>query len=210
MSDYDDVDARPKKKGGIPTWLWLGCGGGCLGLLLIGAIFAWMGKGMVENMTDTERHWPELQKVLPFEERPDDLEMLMGMKIPFTGMKQYLLMDQVEGRQATVYVMSKNVDEMIDELMAAKPRGTIAGLGNMKDAESVDFTIQGEVVPSMTFTGIKGQDFGPEEGRMGSGVRVNLHDAGLEGVLVELRSIGSEEPWTELEVEEFFSRFRLW
>ncbi|MEX1025925.1 MAG: hypothetical protein WD226_12700 [Planctomycetota bacterium] len=203
---YDQVEARPPAKAGVPTWLWLGCGGGCLGLVVIVGVLFVLGKRAVETMMDPELQWPKLERALPFEERPQDLEM-MGMSMPFLPFEQFILMDEANDRMATIFVAKQDADTMFDNLMKEKPTGAVMGMGTLKDLEARTFTIQGVEVPAVIFSGIGGQDIGAE---VGSGARINLHAAGQDGVLVELRKLGAKEPLTEAEVEDFFQYFLLW
>lgn len=100
--EWGGEEPSPKKKRGclLPTWLWA-CGGGCLLLtLLIGAGLFW-GVGQVKNLVDPEVQWPRLQKVLPFDERPEGMQMITGMQM--FGMENYTLMDLERGLQISVY-----------------------------------------------------------------------------------------------------------
>ena len=95
-------EPAPQKKRGcfLPTWLWA-CGGGCLLALIltVGGGFYCVGQGL--KAMDPEVQWPRMQKVLPFDERPEHVQMLAGMQM--FGMENYTLMDFQRGLQISVY-----------------------------------------------------------------------------------------------------------
>ena len=112
--EWGGEEPAPKKKRGclLPTWLWA-CGGGCLLLtLLIGAGLFW-GVGQVKNLVDPEVQWPRLQKVLPFDERPEGMQMITGMQM--FGMENYTLMDLERGLQISVYYFDDNDSSDADD-----------------------------------------------------------------------------------------------
>ena len=76
------LETEEKKTRFLPTWVW-GCGGGCLltVALAIGGIFYF--NRLVLRGFDPEVQWPKLAKALPFEERPEGLELRFGW--PFLG-----------------------------------------------------------------------------------------------------------------------------
>lgn len=77
----------PKKK--IPTWIWF-CGAGCLAMLVLGLIALMFGINFVKNATDPDRQWEEIAKILPYDERPPEMEPKFGMNM---GIEQYMLQD---------------------------------------------------------------------------------------------------------------------
>lgn len=99
---WGEEDVLPRKKRGcfLPTWLWA-CSGGCLlAMITVGGCLIW-GIGQVQKVMDPEVQWPRLQKVLPFDERPDHLQMVMGMQIG--GMENYTMFDLEHGLQVSIY-----------------------------------------------------------------------------------------------------------
>ncbi|MCH2105361.1 MAG: hypothetical protein MK291_01815 [Planctomycetes bacterium] len=111
---WREEEAAPKKKSGclLPTWLWA-CGGGCLlMMILLGAGLFW-GVGQVKNLIDPEVQWPRMQKVLPFDERPEHVQMLAGMQM--FGMENYTLMDFERGLQISVYYFDDNESSDADD-----------------------------------------------------------------------------------------------
>ena len=204
---FDDVSEAPrKKKGGIPTWVWVGCGGGCLLIIIAIVVLGFLGKQFVENAMDPEKQLPNLQQVLPFEEQPANLEMNMGMDM-FGAFQQYVLTDTDTGYMAIVYVFGAEAEQEVYELLKENPRSSrfTKGMGSLEGFEEISMQLQGEKVRGIQFTGVKG----PEQDVVGSGARINLHEAGIDGCVVELRKPGEDEPPSELEIEEFFAVFNL-
>jgi len=104
---WGEEETMPRKKRGclLPTWLWA-CGGGCLLMMItVGGCLFW-GIGQVKKVMDPEVQWPRLQKVLPFDERPDHLQMVMGVQIG--GMENYTMMDLERGLQVGLYYFDDN------------------------------------------------------------------------------------------------------
>jgi hypothetical protein len=100
--EWGEEEGSLKKKRGclLPTWLWA-CGGGCLLMMItvIGCLI-W-GVGQVQKVMDPEVQWPRLQKILPFDERPEYTQMITGVQM--FGMENYTLMDFERGLQIAVY-----------------------------------------------------------------------------------------------------------
>jgi len=99
---WGEEETAPKKKRGclLPTWLWA-CSGGCLLMMItVGGCIFW-GVGQVKKVLDPDVQWPRLQKVLPFDERPEHMQMVSGVQM--FGMENYTLMDFGRGLQISVY-----------------------------------------------------------------------------------------------------------
>ena len=78
---YEQEEVAPKKKG-LPTWLWF-CGSGCLVMVILFVVgIGWVVKE-AKKLADPELQWPKLAEVLPFEERPDNIELQMRIPVPF-------------------------------------------------------------------------------------------------------------------------------
>ena len=81
-------------------------------MILLGAGLFW-GVGQVKNLIDPEVQWPRMQKVLPFDERPEHVQMLAGMQM--FGMENYTLMDFERGLQIAVYYFDDNESSDADD-----------------------------------------------------------------------------------------------
>jgi len=80
--EFDELDAaEAPKKGGVPRWVWWGCGGGCLITILAVAVGLFLAAQALKKAADPEVQWPKVAEVLPFDERPVDLKLAMGMDL---------------------------------------------------------------------------------------------------------------------------------
>ncbi|MAB79978.1 MAG: hypothetical protein CMJ89_11555, partial [Planctomycetes bacterium] len=75
MSEMEWPEEAPPKKGGIPNWVWIGCGGGCLVTLILVAAGSFWVMGAFKQAKDPEMVWPIVEKALPFDERPEGWEV---------------------------------------------------------------------------------------------------------------------------------------
>jgi hypothetical protein len=91
--------APPKKK--IPTWVWF-CGGGCLAMVVLAIVAAGLVYKAAKTALDPEQQWPKLQQVLPFDERPENLAMQVGVNMGLVGVEQYVLRDTLHGLQLQI------------------------------------------------------------------------------------------------------------
>ena len=100
--EWGSEEPTAKKKRGclLPTWLWA-CGGGCLLAIILSIGGGGYCVGQVQKVIDPEVQWPRLQKVLPFDERPEHVQMVTGMQM--FGVENYTLMDFQRGLQISVY-----------------------------------------------------------------------------------------------------------
>lgn len=200
----EENEEAPRKKGGIPKWVWIGCGGGCLlatvaliALGVFGAIWA-------KKAVDPEVQWPKLQKVLPFDERPTDLTLEAGM--PMFVMDQYVLTSASGGYTATVMHFKAVTAADVDQMLAEDPKGTPFGMGAPIEPESGEIDIQGRTVRLLRFRAIGGTSFVDE---LGPGVRVDVSSPGRT-LVVQLQRKGSKEPLTDEELVAFFDHFDVW
>jgi len=201
----EEGEAAPKKKGGIPKWVWLGCGGGCL-VLVIGAIAMGIGIFMVaKDAADPEKQWPKLQEVLYFEERPADLEMGLGIGIPFL-MDQYVLSNDDEQYTATIMNFKSAASGDFDQMFSADPDNTPFNLGAPVEPEVGELGIQGESVRTLRFKTLGGQG---AVGVLGPGIRIDLSRTGRT-MMVELRRMNEDEPLSDESVIAFFAHFDVW
>ena len=75
----EELPTGPKKKS-IPTWVWF-CGGGCLLAVLLAVVAIGFGFRAINQARDPDVQWPKLAEVLPFDERPKEMQLIMGMHL---------------------------------------------------------------------------------------------------------------------------------
>lgn len=165
-----DPSEAPKKKS-LPKWVWF-CGGGCLLALIVGIVALVVVGNFIKKATDPEVTEPALQKVLPHDELPPEMQISIYNSI---GIEQFTLMDsrgfqlqiQVhggeDGARAREQMFQKDVPEFPKDL----------GVMKFEDLKKATVDIQGREIPvirmKMEFTGILGSVM-PEEAKsqMGS------------------------------------------
>ena len=79
-----------KKKSQLPKVAC--CFLGCVLPLIILAVIAGMGYRMVSGSTDEDLQWAQLEEVLPFDERPDDLSLIFGLQLDWFNFEFYVLL----------------------------------------------------------------------------------------------------------------------
>jgi len=200
MTEIDwNEESEPRKKRGIPKWVWIGCGVGCLGVLLIVAVMAFFGVRFVQQGTDPEVQWPKLEQVVAFDERPEGLDLTFGSST--FGFRQFVLVDREHGAMVTVHSNNPQFEQQFDPEFHG-----LAGLGAPVDPELTEITVQGRKVRALRYTKIKPE---PEEGT-GPGVRLDVTGDGEQNRMIELRHLRGEEPLSEEQIAEILAPFDLW
>ena len=148
MNDIEWPDEAPKKKGGIPKWVWFGCGGGCLLALIAGAIAAFFMVRFVKDMQDPEKVWPLVQEALPFDERPADWEVIGGGAL---GTYEIVMIPPGGGPAAKLFSYTQG--GQLDELFNPESVVNNIPMMSLKDMESSTVEIQGRSVRCMRFLG---------------------------------------------------------
>ena len=65
---------------------------GCVLPLIVLAVIAGMGYRMVTSSTDEDLQWAQLEEVLPFDERPNDLSLVFGLQLDWFDFEFYVLL----------------------------------------------------------------------------------------------------------------------
>ncbi len=196
-----EIDEKPRKKGGVPAWIWWGCGIGCLAMILlavaaVGGMF-WVGKQAV----DPEKQWANLREVIYFEERPQNLDII-GLNLLF--MHQYTLTSHAEGAQVNIMVFRGSASGDFDEMFKEDPAGTPFDLGAPKDPEVGEMELQGETVRFIRYSGLGGQP-------LGGGMRIDLTKPGGKATMAQWQYLDRDAgPPTDEQVRDFFEPFDLW
>lgn len=194
----DDWIEEPPRRRGVPRWVWLTCGSGCLLALIATAILGVAGYKAFQTGTDPEVQWPRVQALLPFDERPANLQLQFGLSF---GMDQIHLLDTASGVQAVLNASPQA--ELSAELMSAEPRSSfLVDLGKPVDPQFGTIELQGEPVRVMRFASIVGQ------GQLGPGVRLDFGSRGEKFLVVELHAAG--RALDDETIRAFFEPFDLW
>ena len=214
MSEDDwseELEIRPaKKRRGPVFWILSGCGCGCLVVLLallVGGIFVYR---HVQEGMDPEKQWPQIDDILPFDERPEHIRLEVALHL--FGPDQFFLEDTRQSLTVALYRYggSAEVDMMFDA-------GSPANFA-ISDAESGSIQVQGREVRTLSFANVpdsskipewmSGWVELPEIDEAGRTLRVDL--SGPAGnVILDLSHHGGETV-TEVQVEAFLEPFDVW
>ena len=139
MTDSQWTDDAPPKKKGVPTWIWA-CGAGCFVLLVLGVIGAVFAVRFVKDAADPERQWPKVREILYFDERPQDITMIMGLG--FFGFETYVMTDG----HLILAVMRMNEAQEAEakKLMDPTVSGGFANVGKRRDMEAGTMELLGD------------------------------------------------------------------
>jgi hypothetical protein len=199
--------APPPKKKGIPTWLWF-CGGGCLLAVIIGiGLVAWLASRF-SGSTDPEKQWPKVAEILPYDERPPELNLKFGFDL---GMGMYFFEDK-RGFMAVLMHMGMGGDKDRRQLM--NPESEMGFLGQRKDAKAAKITVQGRELDVLRFQHIGGSS-GPSSEKTpqvesGQAALVDLTPDDQSGFLILqlVRTHSSEEIGNE-DIIRFLKPFHV-
>lgn len=198
-TDEGQVEAKKKR---VPSWVWWGCGSGCLlATIAIGGM-AFFGARLVRESMDPEKQWPRLQRVMAFEERPPGLEIELGLSL---GADQFHLVDSEQGLRATLIEFPPSSHSEYEQFLDPEI-GTPFGLGQPVEPESGTLLVQGREVRCLRFARIKPEGEGNNQG---AGIRIDLTGERLKPRTLELRSSRAERIDDAL-VAEFLTPFDVW
>ncbi|HED66018.1 MAG TPA: hypothetical protein ENJ09_10750 [Planctomycetes bacterium] len=200
-----DGDVVPKRKR-FPKWLLVGCGCGCLTIVVVLIVLGvWIGRVASEGR-DPDKQWPKIAKILPFEERPTDLELQLGLSLGFLGFETYILKGDDPGYIATIQYHPNASPESMSMLFDPEGANAPFGLGQPTEGKERMLTIQGREVRALFYRGIGGQEGGEAQG---PGVRVDA--SGESGfTLVDLRMLDpSVQEVPEEVIQDFFEHFEF-
>lgn len=204
MSDAgwtEEGQAQPRKKG-VPSWVWWGCGGGCLLATLAIAAAAFFGVRLVREGLDPEKQWPRLQRVLAFDERPAGLEIELGLSL---GVDMFHVVDSTRGLRATLVEFPSASSTEFDQFLEADV-GAPFGLGQPVDPEPGTLLVQGREVRCLRFVRVKPED---ADSNQGAGIRIDLTGERAKPRTLELRRGGALRIDDAL-VAEFLAPFDVW
>lgn len=201
MMDQEEV--APRKRG-IPTWLWV-CGSGCLLATIAAIALVAFGFSVFKKGTDPEIQWPKIQKLLPFEERPEELELQFGMNV---GIEMYVLSDT---RGYVVMLFHGRPDqaaELREQMLNVEVSGSVMGMGGRKDLREASLEVQGRTLQGLRFNQAQGE--GAAGGNAGESIMLELtsQESSSPIILQMVRAGGSAEI-TDDEVRTFLEDFDL-
>jgi hypothetical protein len=197
--DWGDIESVPKRKGAFPPWLWF-CGSGCIivVLLLVGLLA--LGVRFVDRGSDSERQWPRLEKVLPFEQRSEEFELKFGWQV--FGTEGYTFFEKDGDLFAQLLLVSDD-----DEDVAVEIKSSGAG-----DHEDVVLIIQGRELQAARLDG-NSEAHGPWWGPQNEGAASLLVDLTEEGSEQSLMLImarqDTSDPITKGDVARFLAPFHV-
>jgi hypothetical protein len=205
---YEQEEVAPPKKG-LPAWLWV-CGSGCLLLVVATILLGVWGVGKFKELADPEKGWEALAEILPYEERPTDLEFQWRWNI---GMDMFIL-EHADGYMAILMRFpAQDAEASREQLFDPEFTGSVMGFGGRKNAEAGKYTVQGREVDVLHFDqqgSSKSQGGGPSVGP-GRSIYVDLTPAGKTRPLVlQLIRKGEGGNFSAEEVTDFLAPFDVW
>ncbi len=149
--EWADEPEVPKKKRGLPGWLWF-CGGGCLiavVLIAIGSVFLW---GTIEEMMDADKQWESVGELVEYDQRPEGWTIFGLSAIP--GVDGFVFMDLARGRSVNWMVFpASKADETRDGIFGEDfTGGGVPGLSEISSEELSEVLVQGRAIPIIRFT----------------------------------------------------------
>lgn len=220
MSDSQWADQETvQKKKAIPTWAWF-CGGGCLLLVLVLVIGGVFTARAFKGMMDPEEQWPKLEKILPFEERPQNLDMVFGMNI-LGQTQQYTLLDSRGFTAVIQSVSGPQGANMRKQMFDAEEPKLVGNMGmlDFENAQKTTIDVQGrdlrvvrlEMALGEMMQLIPGVEEDMEESGGGHMAYVDLTEEGDSGMmwLQYTRRGGDGGPITDDDIRAFFEPFQV-
>jgi hypothetical protein len=215
-SPWSEEGASAPKKKSVPTWAWW-VGGGCLFLLLVvgvGGFFAVRFVGeKVQEWKDPEKQWENLREVLPFDQRPEGVDLVMSWHL---GVDMYVLNDM---RGCVVLLMQlpeKNGAQSREQLLDPAASHGLFGKWGRHGQTRMKIKVQGRELDALRFVQEgPARDAADEQGMPGSGAGATMvvdltpEDAARPLVLQMTRSTGGDEPFDEQTVIDFLKPFHV-
>ena len=126
-------ELQAKKRGCfLPVWLWV-CGGGCLLTLILGIFGCVKIIELAKGAIDPEQQWSKLDKVLPYDEQPEHLQIIAGWQL---GVEYYILVDPVQGYMVSVYYFDlSDAEEAREAFFDPEMQVGVMGVGEREDEE---------------------------------------------------------------------------
>ncbi|MCB9916210.1 MAG: hypothetical protein H6828_13865 [Planctomycetes bacterium] len=149
--EWADEPEVPKKKGGLPGWLWF-CGGGCLIaviLAVLGAAFFW---GRVKEGLDPDVQWAKMDQYLEYDARPDDWSIVFGMNF-MPGTEDMFTFMGPSGTMVNLMILKASQAKGREEIFSQDfSGGGFAGINKVSDLQVGEVVVQGRTLPVVRFT----------------------------------------------------------
>lgn len=129
----------PKKKKGLPGWLWF-CGGGCLIVVVLAAIGAIFAVKQFEGFTDQTVQWEKLSASVEIDVPPEGWSF---HKMPMVPFDQFIFTG-AGGSTFTLMIMEPPGAAEMEEIFSEDfDGGAVMGLQEVKDIEHGSILVQG-------------------------------------------------------------------
>ncbi len=196
----EESEEAPRKKRGIPKWVWLGCGGGCLVALILAVVLVVLGFKAWDKMRDPEYTWENVVKILPYDERPEGYQPVVGMGI--FGQSTFVF--EVGELGTVMNVQSVANHEGLD--MQFDPDSMVNKIG-ITDTEVGTIELQGRETRVMRL-----QRWAPDsdEGEGGGSIRVDVTGDGSVYAFVEIISNRGDGSVSDELVQDILEPFDVW
>jgi len=207
MSETDWGEQEPPaKKKRVPSWVWWGCGGGCLLVLLVGVIVGILAWTKAREFVDPEKVWPNVAEMLPFDERPAGWDAKGGS---FFGGGMFML-EPPPALNASLIVMRFRTQGELDAMLDPdSPQNTgFLGVGKIRSPEVGKLEIQGREVRCLRYEHWRPDAEVDEPGN--PGLSFDASGTGSIHVLVQILPHRTGEPVRDEEVRELLAPFDLW
>jgi len=202
----EEGEEAPRKKKRVPTWVWWGCGGGCLLLTLIATVSAILIGKFVKDTIDPEVAWNELREVLPYDQRPEGWDA-RGNRI--LGFGQYFLVPASGGAILIVqrFRSSQELEAMFDP--SSRQNKGVFGLGEIQNAELGTIDLQDRSVRCLHFQAWVPQA-AKKDGPVGASLRIDLTGSGSIPVLVQITMQAESERVPDELARDLLAPFDVW
>ncbi|MBL8861997.1 MAG: hypothetical protein JNK02_08280 [Planctomycetes bacterium] len=203
MTDANWNEEPAPKRRRLPPWLWF-CGGGCLIVLILGAIVIKAGFDHVKDWNEPEAQLPALRAVLPFDELPPETRFEFAIRFP---MDWYIFQD-TRGFVLFFFVAQGGDGEELRRTVL-NPGFKGMGMGRRQNAEAAELTVQGREVRGLRFEQQRGSGNGGGEAEGPSIVLEVSPEGGSAVVLVQITRGGSGGAVTDDEVQALLAPFHV-
>ena len=205
MSADDWGEEQPAKKRGVPSWVFWGCGGGCLLAILAVVGMLAFGGSVLREAFDPEQAWDGVAKLLPHDERPADWEAYGTSRF---GIGFYVL--RPPGPKAVLIVQSARDPREVDAQLTPNSPANAAWrwvLEGVRDHEAGTIELQGRTTRSLRFSGTFAGE--GEDRFAATGLRIDASGSGAPTVLHVVLA-ATEEASIEERTRELLAPFDLW
>lgn len=208
---WGEGEVLPPKKKKVPTWLWF-CGSGCLLAVVLAIVLGAWFASKFKDALDPEKQWPNVAEVLPFDERPRELDLKWGSTI---GMDMFVFIDERGFAAILMRFRPSDGAEVRQTLMNPEYKGGFMGMGDRKGLEAGRIRVQGrdlEVVRFHQMEGEGGSGGQPGAPRVGDGESIMVlltPPEATEPVVLQLVRSAGEGPITDEDVQRFLKPFHV-